>query len=370
MSAEGPVSVAARHYPPGGDAHGQPVHIHWQGDGLAVHPTAAPAFTVAATALRIAPHGFNHSQWAISWRDDDGGGEHLLIASDAHIAPLRGAAPDRFAAGQRAQTRASRRFVLGITALAAIPVLFIGGLFLSVGPLSDRVVDHIPPSVEAQIGEAVLEQTRAAGPLIESGPAFDALQTIGRRLSRPGETYRLFLARRPEVNAFAAPGGIVVVHSALMAQADSAEEVAGVLAHEIAHVELRHSLRQMVRSAGLTVILTALSGDYTTVSRWAGRLGTLKYSRDAEREADARALQRLADAHISPAGLVRFFETLAKDERGAMPTLLSTHPAVDERLRSLKAHLAATVPTDVTPIGIDWAPVKAALAAPANTPKE
>lgn len=368
MSTAQPAGVPARHYPPGGDAHGQPVLIHWQGERLAVHPEAGPAFTVAAAALGIAPHGFNHSQWAINWRD--AGGEHLLIASDADVTPLRDAAPNRFAAGQRAQTRASRRFVLGITALAAIPALFIGGLFLSVGPLSDRVVEHIPPSVETQIGAAVLEQTRAAGPLIESGPAFDALQTIGHRLSRPGETYRFILAQRPEVNAFAAPGGIVVVHSALMASADSAEEVAGVLAHEIAHVELRHSLRQMVRSAGLTVIFTALSGDYTVVSHWAGRLGELKYSRDAEREADARALQRLADAHISPTGLVKFFDTLATDGKSRMPTLLSTHPAVDERLASLKARIAANPPTNATPIGIDWAPVKAALAAKNGTPNE
>jgi hypothetical protein len=137
--------------------------------------------------------------------------------------------------------------------------------------------------------------------MVESGPAYDALQTIGRRLTRPGETLQFHLAERPDINAFAAPGGVVVVHTALMRQARSAEEVAGVLAHEIAHVELRHSLQQIVRSAGLQVIAAALFGDYTALGRWAAQLGALKFSRDAEREADQRALERLAEARIDPA---------------------------------------------------------------------
>ena len=241
----------------------------------------------------------------------------------------------------------------------------LAGLMLAIEPLADRVVAHTPAAVEAQIGDAVLARTRAEGRMITDGPAFEALQTIGKRLARPGETLQFHLAGRADINAFAAPGGVVVVYSGLMKKAASAEEVAGVLAHEIAHVELRHSLRQLVKSAGLRVILAAAAGDYAALGGWAAQLGELKFSRDAEREADARGLERLAEARIAPGGMLRFFETLAQLEAerpGQLPALFSTHPATAERLTRLRAAVppGSAAPTEA--IAVDWPAVQRALA--------
>jgi predicted Zn-dependent protease len=274
-------------------------------------------------------------------------------------------APALFAGGEGVRRRSSRRFLVGITLLALVPLLVVVALLASLDHLTDRVVARIPPSVERQIGAAVLARTRLEGRLIDQGPAFEAVQAIGRRLARPGETLEFHLTERPEINAFAAPGGVVVVNSGLLKRAASAEEVAGVLAHEIAHVELRHSLRQIVRSAGLRVIFGALAGDYDALGGWAAQLGELKFSRDAEREADRRGLERLAEARVDPAGMLRFFETLEKAEAGGkagqLPALLSTHPATQERIIWLREATTTAGGGPVEPLAIDWRAVAGSL---------
>lgn len=352
--------VPARFYPAGGEAHGHPASLEWQAGHLLVAPEDSPAWRVAAGDLRVEARGFNHSQWALTWTDAHGQAQ-LLILDDTQAGPLYAAAPQLFASGLRIRQGSQRRFGVGIALLILLPLILIVGLFMAVEPLSEQVVEHIPPEVEAQIGAAVLARTRAEGPLIESGPAFDALQVIARRLSRPDEKLHFHLAERKEINAFAAPGGVVVVNSALMKSATSAEEVAGVLAHEIAHLELRHSLKQLVKSAGLRVIAAALLGDYGSVGNWATQLTELKFSRDAEREADARGLERLAEARIDPAGMVRFFESLARTETATLPGMFSTHPATTERLEALRQNLTQHPPGRIEAITVDWPAVQASL---------
>ncbi|KAB2963759.1 M48 family metallopeptidase, partial [Zoogloea sp.] len=304
--------VPARYYPPDGEAHGHPVRLAWEAGTLLVLRDDGPCLRAPEDTLAVEARGFNHEQWALSW--PEGGGRHLLIVADRDATPLKRVAPALFRPGERQRRAGRRRLGMGLALLVLLPLLLGGLLLLSLGPVADRVVDHIPPEVERQIGEAVLARTRAEGPLIEDGPAHAALQAIAGRLTRPGEKLDFYLARRPGINAFAAPGGVVVVNSALLEAARNAEEVAGVLAHEIAHVELRHSLHQLARSAGLRIIVAALFGDYGSLGGWAAQLGELKFSRDAEREADLRALDRLTETGIDPQGLPAFFETLSRQE--------------------------------------------------------
>ncbi|MDD3355261.1 M48 family metallopeptidase [Zoogloea sp.] len=354
MSTHGP--LPARHYPAGGDAHGRAVHLTWEGGALTLLSADQPPLRIPPEGLRAEARGFNHGQWALQWPGEDGG-EHLLLIDDRLVGPLREVAPHLFHQGDRSRHRQKRRFGLGITLLILLPLLLVAALFLALDPLADRVVARIPPSVEAQIGRAVLTQTRLQSRMIDAGPAHDTVQAIARRLVRPGEKLEFHLADEPEINAFAAPGGVVIVYKGLLDKADTPEEVAGVLAHEIAHVELRHSLHQIVRSAGLRVIVAALAGNYGDLGSWAARLGELTFSREAEREADQRAIERLAEARIDPGGLLRFFERLEKMERaqGArLPALLSTHPDTPERIRALRKSLAAHPQSPAEPIAVDW----------------
>lgn len=179
--------------------------------------------------------------------------------------------------------------------------------------------------------------------LIDRGPAVEAISAIGRRLTTgSAHRYRWFVADRPDINAFAAPGGVVVVYRGLLRSADSAEELAGVLTHEIAHAELRHTLRGVIKSLGLRALVSLLIGDLSgsVFTEAATRLTELSFSREAEREADAEGLRRLVAARIDPNGMVHFYEKLAAEQRLSPPPILSTHPATGERLESLRREVS------------------------------
>jgi beta-barrel assembly-enhancing protease len=142
------------------------------------------------------------------------------------------------------------------------------------------------------------------------------------------------------VNAFALPGGHIVVTGDLIKQAGSADEVAGVIAHEIGHAAYRHPEAQIIRAMGLQVILGLVSGGGSdTIGGLAGMLAVLRYSREAEREADAFAQDLMIGAAIDPLALKRFFETMTRlGGSGAeiFDGILSTHPVTEERIAAIK----------------------------------
>jgi Zn-dependent protease with chaperone function len=155
----------------------------------------------------------------------------------------------------------------------------------------------------------------------------------------------------PIMNAFALPGGYIVLTRGLLREASDPGEVAGVLAHEIGHVAHHHPEAQMIRIAGLQVLISVATGtsggNYT--SSLAGLAAILKSSRDAEREADAYAVAMLSAAHVDPMALKHFFEKILKDEGKSsgsafsnLGTVFSTHPVTTERIERIKP-----LPTDV-----------------------
>jgi Zn-dependent protease with chaperone function len=369
-------SFVARLFGPGSPEAGAPVRLIWREQWLVVASAEAGEEAVLHTLrvadLQASARGFNNSQFALAWAGQDG--EHMLVLEPAAAAAFREVAPpalqQRLEPVQAARQRTERRFRWGIAALVVVlslPLLVLTAFIAWADPLADWVVKRLPPSIEQQMGEAVLAQTRAQSRMLEAGPAFDAVQVIAQRLTRPGEALRFYVADRPEVNAFAAPGGVVVVYTELLRAAESAEEVAGVLAHEIAHVELRHNLRQLVKVAGLRVLFSAVLGDYGQLAGWGAQLTELKFSRDAEREADARGLTRLTEGRIDPQGLLRFFIRLEKLEgAGGVPTVLSSHPPTRQRLEALSAAIYQAGTVAVEPIAVSWDAVQAALASGGN----
>lgn len=239
-----------------------------------------------------------------------------------------------------------RRFRFGAVLLGLILILPLLGIGLFLGNsdrFADLVVNRISTGHEARLGDLVLAQTRLQMKIIDSGPAVEAISAIGSRLTTGSvHRYRWFVADRPDINAFAAPGGVVVVYSGLIRAAGSAEELAGVLTHEIAHAELRHSLRGVLKSLGLRALVGLVSGDISgsVFADAATRLTELRFSRDAESEADAEGLRRLVAAGIDPAGMIRFYEKLAAEQRLLPPPILSTHPATGERLELLRQEVS------------------------------
>lgn len=293
--------------------------------------------------------GFNAEGIRIAWQDGEARWVFIVDAGEEQ-ARCKATAPPRVN-GQlnvvtREQNRLERRFKAGgvlLAVLILLPLLAAGLLLINRDYIASRVVQHIPVTYETRLGDLVLAQTRLQMKLIENGPDVAALRTIGSKLTAGSvHHYRWFVAERPEVNAFAAPGGVVVVFRGLLNAAETPEELAGVLAHEVAHAELRHTLQGMVKSLGLRAAASMAFGDISdsVFTDAATRLTELRFSRDAEREADANGLQRMVAARISPEGMVRFYERLASEKRTSPPALLSTHPASGERLAWLRQEVA------------------------------
>jgi predicted Zn-dependent protease len=147
-----------------------------------------------------------------------------------------------------------------------------------------------------------------------------------------------------EMNAFAVPGGHIVVYDAILDKMKTPEELAALLAHEGSHVALRHSLRNVFRSLARKTFLALLfgsqSGMIAAAVDHADELKGLQYSRKLETEADDNGLQLMVANHVNPQGMLRLMQLLEKEGRGPeMPAILSTHPVFDNRIENIKQQL-------------------------------
>lgn len=156
-----------------------------------------------------------------------------------------------------------------------------------------------------------------------------------------------------QINAFAMPGGKIGVYTGLIKLADSDDELAAVIGHEVAHVTARHSNQQVSAKIGLAA-LGALGGYLSkdmdsevrktimTLYGVGGQLGSLRYSRSHETEADNIGLVYMAKAGYNPQAAVTFWQKMiAKSSPQAVPTILSTHPAKQDRIRNIQRQLPA-----------------------------
>ncbi|TCJ15547.1 M48 family metallopeptidase, partial [Parasulfuritortus cantonensis] len=237
----------------------------------------------------------------------------------------------------------------------ALPFLLLGLFWANADRIAGWAAGHVSLAQEQQLGELAFAQMRPSLKLLETGPAPAMVQAIGARLTAGSKyRYQWFVADSPEVNAFAMPGGYVVVYTGLIGAAGSADEVAGVLAHEVQHVELRHSLKNMLHGLGWRAVLALALGDVSG-GAWAGmaeQLGGMAYGRDLERQADLGALAALRRAGIAPDGLLAFFARLAGTE-GPGLAFLSSHPATAERIDNLRRAIAAQPAYAAEPLPYD-----------------
>jgi predicted Zn-dependent protease len=182
---------------------------------------------------------------------------------------------------------------------------------------------------------------------------------VGQNLVRNSDAkvpFTIKVIDSDEINAFALPGGFFYVNSGLILHADEEAELAGVMAHEIAHVAARHGTRnatkgEIMQWASIPLILLGPGG-------WAGYglyeglnfaipIGYLKFSRDAEREADFLGLQYMYKAGYDPNAFVSFFEKIEAEERrhpGSIPKLFSTHPPTPDRVQKAQEEIATILP--------------------------
>ncbi|RYD56225.1 MAG: M48 family metallopeptidase [Sphingobacteriales bacterium] len=159
-------------------------------------------------------------------------------------------------------------------------------------------------------------------------------------------TIQTYIFHDAEVNAFAMPGGNVIVNTALISYCDNPDMLAGVLAHEIAHVQKEHVNKKLIRNIGMSSLLLLAGGSQNAgvIKRILQTLTTSSFDRDDEREADRVAVSYLQQTKIDPLPLAAFFAKMDK-HAGAAPDLLdwvSTHPDAAERAASVRNAVGST----------------------------
>jgi Zn-dependent protease with chaperone function len=268
-----------------------------------------------------------------------------------------------------------RKWALSRTIILSVAALVLGLVGLLAWQANDLAVDAIPPAWEEELGKQAFEGYSSELTLSEDPRLVGFVEDLGARLlaSQTDQpyTFRWHVAMTDEVNAFALPGGFVVVNSGLIAQAGSPEEVAGVIGHEISHVLLRHSVRQGVKRVGIMAAI-ALIFDPTSVVQFEAAMSllNLKFSRDHESEADALGARILHDARIDPRNLGLFFARLADMEVVGVPEFISTHPQSENRTQEVEALAASFPAVSYEAIECDWETIQALARGEGEDPED
>lgn len=224
------------------------------------------------------------------------------------------------------------------------------------------------PQDDVQIGQQSAVQAEQQLPILNDNQVQAYVNRIGQRLAQnaggPQFQYQFRVVNASDINAFALPGGYVYVNRGVLDQARNEGEVAGVLAHEIAHVALRHGTHQASKAyaaqAGLSILGGILGGRVgggaAQVINAVGGLGLnalfLKYSRDLESQADIRGSQILTASGYSPQDMINFFHTLESVDTARKTNWMSDHPAPPDRIARITReaqmlHVAANPTTNV-----------------------
>jgi|TARA_A200000113_G_scaffold217314_1_gene223594 predicted Zn-dependent protease len=234
---------------------------------------------------------------------------------------------------------------------------------------SDEKISLISYEQEIALGELIDEYIIASqykNPL--TNKTIDSMMwAVSKRLQGQIPTseydYNITVLDNPQINAFTIPGGNIYVFSGLISFCDSPEQLAAVLAHEMGHVEKRHTVDRLAREFSLSVLFSIMTGgDTVLLSDLYQTLISSGFSRSQEKEADQFALNLLEDASISPKSIASFFrklnrENLAYDEK---IELVMTHPHNNSRIKASLNHEVDDT-FDEIPFELNWEEIKAAL---------
>jgi len=212
---------------------------------------------------------------------------------------------------------------------------------------------------EIALGKQLAQEVERSSKLIDDPVVTEYVNRVGQNLVRNSDArvpFTIKVIDSDEVNAFALPGGFFYVNSGLILRAQEESELAGVMAHEISHVCARHGTKnatkgEIMQLATIPLILLGPGG-------WAGYgmyeglnlaipVTYLKFSRDAEREADFLGLQYMYKTGYDPNSYVTFFERILSDEKrrpGTIPKVFSTHPPTPERIENCQKEIARILP--------------------------
>ncbi|MGI9101484.1 MAG: M48 family metallopeptidase [Terriglobales bacterium] len=230
----------------------------------------------------------------------------------------------------------------------------------NVDKIGDRNVGHgldfYSLEKERALGKELSEEVERTAHFVRDPVIVEYVNRLGQNLVRNSDAkvpFTIKVIDNDEINAFALPGGFFYVNSGLILAAENEAELAGVMAHEIAHVAARHATKNATRSeifnlASIPLIFIGGPAGYA-VRQFVGLavpMSFLKFSRDAEREADMLGLEYQYATGYDPQEFVRFFEKLhdQKKKRGLLSRAFSTHPMTSDRIKRAQDEIARYLP--------------------------
>jgi Zn-dependent protease with chaperone function len=268
--------------------------------------------------------------------------------------------------------RRQRRSVIGWSVAATVSLVLVA--YFGVPAIAGRLTPLVPPALERRLGEAVDVQTRAMLDTRDLGAGFECGRAGSEALGRAAldrmvarlETaaglavpLRIAVVRRNEPNAIALPGGHIYVFRGLIAKADTPDEVAGVIAHEIGHVARRDGTRSVLQAGGLTFLFGMLLGDFVgggAVVMAARSVLQSSYSREAEAAADAYGTTLMTNAHGDGRALATMLTKIGGATEPGM-TILLDHPETKARVATIN-RLAGPRPSSPFLDAAEWAALK------------
>ncbi len=315
----------------------------------------------AVPALHFIPPGRGHNAWPLAeirqLRDQAGRDQIVLTLPSDPLARLILNDPEAIRLlearcpklNRPAPVQGRRRVAFwAVSALASVALI----IFVLVPIMANQLARYLPPEGEVALGQTTFRQIREAiGPgggsvgLCTEDAGRAALDAMTDRLTSADNLpypLRVDVLDHDLVNAFALPGGQIVLFRGLIDAAESPDEVAAVLAHEIGHVVNRDPTRIALRSAGSIGVLGLLLGDFaggTVVLLLTERLIQASYAQEAEAAADQFATETLAEANIPPGALADMFERL-RAEYGDEPGIVrhfTAHPTLGDRIAEARA---------------------------------
>jgi predicted Zn-dependent protease len=342
MSTHSDVTCFAGSLGDGRSAEARPVEASFADTGLELRSPEGSAIALWPYALLRSAVPLRAKAADVLLSLEPQGSQTLFVADPAFAGQLLVRAPALSTLRHR-----WRGLKPGLAVTASVLALVLGIRFLDVDP-AQAVARNLPQKSREVLGRNVVTALAKDHKACETPASRAALDRLTQRLSAASPNpmqVRVALLDWQLVNALAVPGGQIVLTRGLVQTAGSPDEVAGVLAHELGHAIELHPETGIVRAMGLSAAAQLMfAGSAGSVSNVGLVLTQLRYSRLAEREADAHALRMLKAAGISAKGFGDFFERLegkrpAKDTGKGIPglDLISTHPATAERIAMVRA---------------------------------
>lgn len=233
--------------------------------------------------------------------------------------------------------------------------LIIVGYFFVLPRVAESIAYHLPKSIDREIGQTAKAAMN------------ETIDTTGSKLLtkfasninwNSADPLQFSVVKSDVVNAYALPGGYIVVYSDLLKKIKTKEELAALLAHEVSHVNNRHSIRKLCKDLSTSILVNAMLGNVSGASGAlysnASSVYNLRYSREYEKEADVEGLALLRKNHLDQNGMLDLMKTLSTiDKKVKVPTFLSTHPLTDSRINYVKKQINEHPATNTNMPGLD-----------------